>query len=276
MEEKSTISKINNIQEEKRRLIIICLLLGSLLLIISALLIGFISFSKNTEYWNDVLAPWLNDLFIGISASILTFTFLAIFFRLFNIGETQSSRVIKINEAGILKIIPKWIVGKPSNKILFQKFQNSEVVHLLGVTLYNSLIGVEWFSDQLSKRIKNKNMDTRILLMDPNCSEIERRENERSGRQISHRGSSSIKIITKGLKEAGLSEKERVDYFRTFEFSPNVNFLRFDDVAYIVLFQYGKGGQSPALVLSQTGWLFNTYCEQFTDIWNDLSSSFQE
>ena len=235
---------------------------------LAALLIAIIATSNNNEVTYIAAGSWLNNVLINVGSGLIIVVFLAIlvnWFHIPNADEIEGQE--ELSRAGVRRLIDDWLRERPTTMELHDMFKNARDVQLLGVSLHNSLIGFEWFSRELARRLTDDTKSTQILLLDPNGNEIQRREAEGGGRRLKGKALSSRDQIQDGLLKAEFSDSHAI--LRFFDHAPTANLLRFDDSAYVVLLMYGRGGQSPALELRSGGWLFEAYMRHFEAMWRD-------
>jgi len=214
----------------------------------------------------DQFQFWLSNLLLNVSAGILIIALVATLMGWFNVPERHESTLGY--DLGIVNFYPEWINNPPPGDFFREIFSTSNEVEIMGVTLFNTIIQYEWFEEELQRRL-TRNKKTRFLFLNPTGREINRREKEGSGRTLTDRAIKTRDKIQRGMDLARIHESKRIEIVRYFDFTPQINWLRFDSTAYVVLIMYAKGGVSPALKLDKKGILFQKYQNQFEDIWKD-------
>jgi hypothetical protein len=212
---------------------------------------------------------WGSGLLLNAGCGLLTIAVVSLLMRFYQLPE-QAYPPLDFRKSGIRRLVQDWVPsGKPSPELLEELFTQADTVEVAGVTLFNSFIGADWFAKRLANRIRDPEKTTRLLMLDPDGTEIRRREAERTGRTIKSRAESSRSKIREALAQSGVSDTAHSQFVRHFDYAPSVNWLRFGDTAYVVLLMYGRGGLSPAVELESDGWLFKKFAQQFASMWDE-------
>jgi hypothetical protein len=225
----------------------------------------FLLFSQNNSGSGSAIAigSWINNTLINVGAGLIIVVILATMTRIFNLQESTPG------EFSGYHLMRKWRDERPHPAKFKELFSNAAEVQIVGVTLNHTFIQSQWFCEVLAKRIQ-AGKKTQFLLLDPNGSELARREKEGGGRSLKTRALDTQRQIFEGLKLAGIKGAERNQYYLTFDFAPPANLLRFGETTYVVLFMYGAGDYSPALILDDAdSFLFRRYREHFERMWED-------
>jgi len=208
---------------------------------------------------SPALWSWSVQAATNVGAAVLTVCLISF------LDSRQSGRK-RVSES-VSQILSDWAIERPTPQFK-SLMQEARTVQICGVCLYRSLVGHEWFVEALAARVRDPQRKTEILLMDPDCMEIKRREKEGRGRNLVSRTRDAIADVNTALDRAGISGETRDKFFRLYDYSPTVDFLRFDDIAYVVLLVYGRGAESPALQLTNPhSPLFLAYVSHFEGMW---------
>lgn len=259
------------LQKAKRKLFYSLLLVIALLLIATAFLLAPVAANGLASPTRVGAGTWMNRTLVNIGSGLIILVILALIVRWYLITETNEFRFQdELRLAGITRIRQNWTDERPASNELFEMFTHAEIVQILCVTFYRSLIGFDWFPIELTKRLKDPGKTTQILLLEPTGNEMQRRETENKGTRLQRRGKMSRDQVRQGLSGAGVADEKQI--LRFFDHAPAANIVRFDDRIYVVLLLHGQGGRSPALEATAGGWVFKRYIQHFTDAWRDTES----
>jgi len=264
--------EISQLKADKRRLYF--WLLGSVatLVLVTGLCLGMLAVGAKSALLSQIL-DWARSIFINLGAGVVVVLLTLLAMRSFHIPEMdETETVAALKVSGIDSLYRNWVRDKPATDFFYNLFKDAREVEVIGVTLNNTLIGTEWFVPLFAARISDPQKTTRFIVLNPNGQEVERREREGVDHGVSKRAAISALHIEEGFRLAQCVDKEKDRFLHFFDYAPPFNYMRFDNIAIVILSMHRKGGQFPGLKLSATGWLFDLYRNHFDSVWNERSS----
>ena len=219
---------------------------------------------------NEFPGRWLSQAGLEVAGGILVLLIVWLLLAKLGLSDADAaSRTPVSGEAGIQAVVENWVMKKPRQEFLREVFSQSDQVEIIGVTLFNTLIGNDWFPEELGRRLKDRGKQTRFLMLDPDGSELKRREAEGQGRVLKERVQQAHERIQEGLEAGGVAKSDYRSHYRLFDHAPMGNWLRFGQMGYLVVLMPRRGGLSPGLELSDEGFLFSECVKQFRSMWDD-------
>jgi hypothetical protein len=170
----------------------------------------------------------------------------------------------------VARLFEKWSEDIPDSATLDKLLIESNVVEMFGITFYHKLIEAEEFPQSLRQRLSDTKKTTRILLLDPNGTEMNTRNAAHPTRQILQRAKLSHEILEQVAKDF-----PKKKFYYTFDYASTFTMLRFDKVVFVNLQLLAKCPTSPGLELQESGWLFGHYEAEFDRAWRDALTKTQ-